>query len=308
MTLTGGLIAFGTGVRSTCIGLAGCIGSLAALEPGMARMNGLLADVDARPIKKAILDPSRAVMRLVLRSRLSRLSRLNVAEERARLLTFLSRHFAVDAPILAAEFDRSEFRRWFQERRAALQRFTGPMRLGTTGAFGCEALYLLVRAARPQVVIDTGVLYGGSSAHILAALAQNGTGRLYSIDIGRDPREPPHDFFIRDDLRPHWELIIGDSRHELPSLLRRLPAVDMFHHDSLHTFEHMTWEFETVFPHLSPSGVLSSDDVINPSSLIGIFQQNAFPAFCQQRQVLYAQFHNFGVGLPGDRRAERFSS
>jgi predicted O-methyltransferase YrrM len=267
-------------------------------------MKGLLAGADARMLVKAIRHPSRAVMRLVLRARLAR---TEIEQERARLLTSLSQHFGVDGPALAAEFAGSDFLRWFRERRAALQRFAGPMRLGTTGEFGCEALYLLVRAARPHVVVDTGVLYGASSAHILAALAQNGRGRLYSIDIGRDPREPPHEFFVPEEFRPQWELIIGDSRRELPSLLSRVPAIDMFHHDSLHTFEHMTWEFETAMPHLSPNGVLSSDDILNPPSLLGIFRQNAFPAFCQRRQVSYATFHNFGVALRGSRVAERSS-
>ena len=36
------------------------------------------------------------------------------------------------------------------------------------------------------MVVETGVLYGASSAHILAALAQNGDGELHSIELGRD--------------------------------------------------------------------------------------------------------------------------
>jgi predicted O-methyltransferase YrrM len=254
---------------------------------------------------KAIRHPARAIMRLVLRARLAR---TKIEEQRADLLSFVSQRFGVDGPALAEEFARSDFLQWFRERRTAIRQFTGPFRLGTTGEFGCEALYLLVRAARPRVVVDTGVLYGASSAHILAALAQNGMGKLHSIDIGRDPREPPHDFFVPENLQPRWELNIGDSRRELPRLLSRLPAIDMFYHDSLHTFEHMTWEFETAFPHLSPEGVLSSDDVLNPSSLLGIFRQNAFPAFCERRQLSYATFHNLGVGLRGAPDGRRASS
>ena len=66
--------------------------------------------------------------------------------------------------------------------------------------------------------------------------------------MGRDLREPPHDHFVAPELKLHWALIIGDSRRELPSLLARCGNVNMFYHDSLHTFEHMTWEFETAFP------------------------------------------------------------
>jgi predicted O-methyltransferase YrrM len=227
------------------------------------------------------------------------LARTGVHEERRRLLAFLSQRYGVDGSALVAEYRQSSFLAWFREQRAALKRFGGPYRLGTTGEFGCEALYLLVRAARPRIVVETGVLYGASSAHILAALARNGEGELYSIEIGRDPREPPHDHFVPQELRPHWKLIIGDSRRELPSLLARRAPIDMFHHDSLHTFEHMSWEFETALPHLSSSGVLSSDDVLNPPSLLGIFQDGPFSAFCNGRHLFHATFKNLGVALPG---------
>ena len=62
-------------------------------------------------------------------------------------------------------------------------------------------------------------------------------------------------------LRRHWHLCIGDSKRLLPSLLEQLREVDLFHHDSLHTYDHMMWEYETAFPWLSPTGVLSSHDV-----------------------------------------------
>jgi predicted O-methyltransferase YrrM len=257
-------------------------------------MRALLVDVDARMVRKALRHPLMAIKRLVLRSRLARTP---VAQERARLLAFLSHQFEVDGAALQIEFVRSDFSQWFRDRRTALRDFASPIRLGTTGEFGCEALYLLVRAARPQVVVETGVLYGAASAHILAALARNGSGKLHSIEIGRNPREPPHEYFVPDELQSRWDLVIGDSRQELPLLLRRYPNIDMFYHDSLHTFEHMTWEFETAFPHLRPGSVLSSDDVRTPSSILRLSRQNAFPTFCERRGVSYATFRNLGVGV-----------
>jgi predicted O-methyltransferase YrrM len=258
-------------------------------------MKALLAGVDARVIGKAVRNPSRAMLRLVLRARLAR---AGTDEARSRLLDFLSEQYGVDGMKLADEYRRSGFFAWFRERRAALQRFPGPYRLGTTGEFGCEALYLLVRAARPRMVVETGVLYGASSAHILAALARNGGGELHSLELGRDHREPPHDHFVPRDFQRHWTLVIGDSRHRLRSLLKRCAAVDMFLHDSLHTFDHMTWEFETALPYLSPAGILASDDILNPPSLLGVFRETAFPAFCKRRRVPYATFQNLGVAIP----------
>jgi predicted O-methyltransferase YrrM len=36
----------------------------------------------------------------------------------------------------------------------------------------------------------------------------------------------------------------------------------MFIHDSLHTYEHMLWEFETAYPLIRPGGLLVSDDAL----------------------------------------------
>ena len=258
-------------------------------------MKGMLAGIDGTTLRKAVRDPRRAVLRLVLRSRLAR---LGLEEERRRLVSFLSRRFDADGSALLAEYRSSEFAEWIRERRAALARHPGPYRLGTTGEFGCEALYLLVRAARPRVVVETGVLYGASSAHLLAALDRNGSGELHSVEIGRDPGEPPHDHFVPGGLRSRWRLIIGDSRRELPRLLDRCGPIDLFYHDSLHTFEHMSWEFGTALPHIGPSGLLATDDVLNPPSLVGIFRDGPFAAFCKRRGIASSTFHNLGIALP----------
>ena len=265
-------------------------------------LGGTLSRTNVRLLRKAIRHPTKAVLRLLLRSRLSR---LDVVDERRRFVEYLSDRFGVDGPALWAEYLRSPFRQWSERRRASLERYRGPYRLGTTGRFGCEALYLLVRAARPRVVVDTGVLYGGSSSHILAALEQNRTGTLHSIELGRDKREPPHDYFVPPSLRRHWRLTIGDSRRELPALLERLGTIDMFHHDSLHTWDHMTWEFETAYPHLSEDGVLASDDIHGAATLREVIRENAFPAFCRRHGVPYAIFFNLGIGAAPGRASER---
>jgi predicted O-methyltransferase YrrM len=153
--------------------------------------------------------------------------------------------------------------------------------------------------------VETGVLYGASSAHMLAALARNGEGELQSIEIGGNPGEPPHDHFVPRNLQHRWKLIMGNSRHELPLLLSQCNSIDMFYHDSLHTFEHMSWEFETALPHLGPSGILASDDVLNPPSLTGIFREGAFSAFCKEHRIFHDTFHNLGVALRAEPTALR---
>jgi hypothetical protein len=88
----------------------------------------------------------------------------------------------------------------------------------------------------------------------------------------------------------------------LPRLLAGLGEIDMFHHDSLHTFRHMTWEYATAFPHLSPNGVLSSHDVLVADGLTGIFRENAFPAFCRRRGLPQYTIRNFGFTLASPAR------
>ena len=54
--------------------------------------------------------------------------------------------------------------------------------------------------------------------------------------------------------------MLGDSRLVLPGLLSQLGQVDVFIHDSSHTYEDMKFEFETSYPHIRSGGLLLSDD------------------------------------------------
>lgn len=123
--------------------------------------------------------------------------------------------------------------------------------------------YALVRALAPDVVVETGVANGSSSTHLLLACHLNGRGHLYSIDVGNGPFVPPGKttgWMVPDDLRSRWTLILGEAREILPQLLARLGRVDMFIHDSDHSYAHMKFEFEQSYPYIRPGGLLLSDD------------------------------------------------
>jgi Methyltransferase domain len=140
-----------------------------------------------------------------------------------------------------------------------------------------KVLYGLVRALRPEHVVETGVATGVSTSFISAALIDNGSGRLYSIDLpagegvdrphpdgSRSPAKGPGwgvPAAIRSAMQGRHELLLEDVRVALPALLSRLPHVDLFLHDDLHTPDHMLWEYRLVWPHLPPGGMLASDDV-----------------------------------------------
>ncbi len=159
--------------------------------------------------------------------------------------------------------------------------------------------YAVCRTLSPNTVIETGVAYGVTTSFVLQALTQNQRGRLWSIDL--PPLCPLPDqsvgLFVPQELKINWHLERGITRRHLPGLLSRLRTVDMFIHDSLHTRSNMTWEFETVWPHLRPGGVLIADDVQG---------QPAFEEFVARKNPLFSatvieanKDAAFGVALKG---------
>ena len=129
--------------------------------------------------------------------------------------------------------------------------------------------YAAVRALMPEVVVETGVASGVSSAYLLLALQRNEKGTLHSVEIG-DPAYLPRDthpgWIVPDWLRTRWRLHIGDVTSILPTLLRDLGEVDVFIHDSLHSYEHMRFEFELAYPFIKCGGSLLADDALwNPA-------------------------------------------
>ena len=138
---------------------------------------------------------------------------------------------------------------------------------------GKRLLYLTTRALRPQTVVETGPFNGSSSAFILRALAENGSGRLLSFDRAdaRDALGVPlaagqaPGWLVPGELRTRFELVLGDVRSTLRPRLARESHIDLFFHDSLHTLRHMLFEFRAAWTRLASGGVLASDDVFwNP--------------------------------------------
>lgn len=136
--------------------------------------------------------------------------------------------------------------------------------------------YVAVRAFAPEVIVETGVASGVSSSYLLLALQKNGRGILHSIELGDPhylPSGKPPGWIVPEWLKGRWNLHIGDSRVLLPQLLQEIRQIDIFIHDSLHTSDHMLWEYRVAFPFIRARGLLLSDDAAwNP----------AFPEFCKE--------------------------
>lgn len=124
-------------------------------------------------------------------------------------------------------------------------------------------LYILCKIIKPEKVVETGVAYGLSSMYILQALFENKKGTLYSIDSVFTPWQSKEMIgsAIPSYLHKNWKLILGSSSEKLKETLSTLGSLDIFFHDSLHTYKNMTFEFETAWPFVIKNGFLISDDI-----------------------------------------------
>ncbi len=125
--------------------------------------------------------------------------------------------------------------------------------------------YAVVRMLRPEVVVETGVGAGVSSWTILKAMTENGTGCLVSIDLPTPNTEllPEVGYLVPNELRGRWDLRMGSSRRLLPKVLEEFGEVDMFQHDSRHSYSNQLNEYQIAWPHIRSGGLLISDDVNN---------------------------------------------
>jgi hypothetical protein len=164
--------------------------------------------------------------------------------------------FLVEPAIVELE---EEIRRHVDNLRAQ-----APFTLSHNADFHLARLcYTICRATRPAVIVETGVAYGVTSTYILQALAVNESGMLHSVDLpplGRDA-DRFVGILIPPALKQRWRLHRGASKRVLPALLRRLGQIDLFIHDSLHTYTNMRWEFHAAASHLARSAVVIADDI-----------------------------------------------
>jgi predicted O-methyltransferase YrrM len=133
---------------------------------------------------------------------------------------------------------------------------------GVMGALDCATLYGLTRWLRPAAIVESGGYIGMSSAFILKALADEklAAAKLYSIELSQECEQGA---LIPDQLRSASGGFVP-MRGKLEDFLKRNelpPSIDMFLHDSSHSYRHMLWEFRQFWPRLRDGGLLMSHDV-----------------------------------------------
>lgn len=171
---------------------------------------------------------------------------------------------AVSAEELLRGFDievSDELSRLADERVAELERRTAEHALLFPQRFAVEResarfLYLLTRTIRPELMVETGVANGASTFLVLTAMEENGVGRLVSTDITADVGS-----LLTEAERAsgRWDLrvIAPDG---FPAVASAVGAVDVFLHDSDHSYANVHGEVTAIWQHVRPGGFVIADD------------------------------------------------
>jgi predicted O-methyltransferase YrrM len=206
----------------------------------------------------------------------------------AMMVDLASKYLNMDLSALLDDQDAEAIRAHIASQRALLKRPTSAA-MHDADAGLPDFCYVICRALKPRIVVETGVGSGVTTSFILQALAANNEGHLWSIDLPPIGAEQFAGSFVPQPLRSRWTLLRGRSRDLLPQLLRDLPAPDMFLHDSLHTTRNMTFEFQAAWQKMKDGGVLLSDD---------IHMSKAFARFIKGQQIgLSLEGKRFGVAF-----------
>ncbi len=153
--------------------------------------------------------------------------------------------------------------------------------------------YALVRLQRPAVVVETGVDKGLGTCVIASALLRNteegSPGKVVAIDIS-----PRAGWLIAQPYSEVVELVIDDSHAALSSLD---DAIDLFIHDSAHTYEHEAGEYQIIKERLSDDAVLLSDNAHGLPTLMDFAEATGQRYHFWQEKPKGHFYSGAGIGL-----------
>lgn len=81
-----------------------------------------------------------------------------------------------------------------------------------------QLLYALVRATRPETVVEFGMSFGISAVHLAAAVRDNGSGRVVTTELSESKIVAAKQTFVEVGLDDVIAILAGDARSTLAAL------------------------------------------------------------------------------------------
>lgn len=213
---------------------------------------------------------------------MSQLNKIHDKKHRHRLALFKENETVIGDILAGLTTDSQGLDRAESEFRVLVDRATTYFQMPSTADVTlCNLIYKAVRLIQPDNILETGVWRGLSSYFLLSALEKNGGGALTSVDM--PPMDPTRRVVVGeavpDHLRQRWSLLVGPASNLLPEACGRHAPIDLFVHDSEHSYRNMMFEFRTVWKHLRLGASMIVDDADWNDSV---------PDFCDEMGVDFA--------------------
>lgn len=156
--------------------------------------------------------------------------------------------------------------------------------------------YIITRALKPKVLIETGVDKGLGSVVLCAALLKNKEegflGRYYGTDINEKAG-----YLFDEKYKSIGEIIYGDS---ISSLQKFDKMIDLFINDSDHLASYEYQEYQTIKNKLSPKALILGDNshVTNKLLKFSIENDRNFVLFREEPKDHWYPGAGIGISFP----------
>jgi predicted O-methyltransferase YrrM len=156
--------------------------------------------------------------------------------------------------------------------------------------------YAVVRATKPEVVVETGVDQGVGAVVLCAALRRNAseghTGKYFGTDIN-----PLAGYFLKGEYAKFGKILYGDSLKSL----EMLDSIDLFINDSDHSAEYEQAEYELVRNKLTPRAIVLGDNSHVTSELAEFSMRygRRFVFFAEEPADHWYKGAGIGISTPG---------
>jgi len=158
------------------------------------------------------------------------------------------------APTRGGAWEQTLYEKFSDELTSLTAEMVGHRQALVAAGYSCdfsdresELLYLLIRALKPEVVVEISPCHGYSTNYILAALTHNGKGEVHSYEIVEQVRGKPIEQVIRDNQLP-WVDMQRLHIHVGDATKASIPAPDFLFIDSAHEAWFASWYFQQLVP------------------------------------------------------------